>query len=100
MRATVNEVLVQELHKPVIKKFKRKEVCSWFKYSVMAADTAEMGLLSSKNFGVKYFRLALDNFIKYYWVKLLKDEKAKTVFNGFIGIVNKSKRKQNNLWVV
>ena len=47
VRATVNEVLVQELHKPVIKNFKRKEVCSWFKYSIMAADTAEMGLLSS-----------------------------------------------------
>ena len=29
----------------------------------------------------------------------LKGKKAKTVFNGFIGIVTKSKRKTNKLWV-
>ena len=27
-------------------------------------------------------------FTKYAWVKPLKDKKPKTVFNGFIGIVN------------
>ena len=37
-------------------------------------------------------------FSKYIWVNILKDKKAKTVLNGFIGIVNKSKRKTNKLW--
>ena len=29
----------------------------------------------------------------------MKDKKAETVFNGFIEIVNESKRKTNKLWV-
>ena len=41
----------------------------------------------------------MDVFIKYAWVKPLKDKKAKTVVNGSIGIVNESKRKRNKLWV-
>ena len=32
-------------------------------------------------------------------VKPLKDKKDETVFNGFIEIVNESKRKTNKLWV-
>ena len=38
-------------------------------------------------------------FIKHAWVKPLKEKKSKTVFNGFIQIINKSKRKPNYLRV-
>ena len=31
-------------------------------------------------------------FTKYIWMKPLKDKKAKTVLDGFIGIVNESNR--------
>ena len=41
----------------------------------------------------------IDAFTKYVWVKPLKYKKAKPVLNGFIGIVNESKRKPNKLWV-
>ena len=41
----------------------------------------------------------IDVFTIYTWANPLKDKKAKTVLNGFIGIVNKSKRKPNKLWV-
>ena len=44
----VNEELAEELHKPVIKKFKRRKVYSRFKDNIWAADLAEMGSLSSK----------------------------------------------------
>ena len=70
VRANVNEALAQELHKPVIKRFK-------------AADLAEMGSLFSKNQGVKYLLCVIDLFPKYTWVKPLKDKKVKTVFNDF-----------------
>ena len=36
----VNEVLAQELHKPVIKKVKRRKVYSMFKDNIGAADLA------------------------------------------------------------
>ena len=38
-------------------------------------------------------------FTKYAWVKLLKDEKFKTVLHDFIKIVNEFKRTLNKLWV-
>ena len=71
-----------------------------FKQNIWAADLAEMGPLSSKNRGVKkYLLFVIDVFLKYSWVKLLKDKKAKTILNGFIEIINKSKNKSNKLWV-
>ena len=36
---------------------------------------------------------------KYVWVKLLKNEKGKTVLNSFIKKISKFKRKPNKLWV-
>ena len=50
----VNEVLAQELHKPVTKKFRRSKVYERFKDSIWNADLAEMGSLYSKNQAVKY----------------------------------------------
>ena len=63
----------------------------------MVANLAEMGTLSSKNRGLEYLLCLIDGFIKYAWVKPLKDKKAKSVLNG--GVVNESKRKSNKLWV-
>ena len=71
-----------------------------FKENIWAADLAEMGPLSSKNRSVKkYLLFVIDVFLKYSWLKLLKDKKAKTVLNGFSEIINKSKSKSNKLWV-
>ena len=97
--ANFNEELAQELHKPVIKKFKRRKLCVRLKDNIWAAVLAEIGSLSSKNRGVKYLLCVIDVFTKYAWVKPLKDKKAKTVLNGPIEIVNKFKHEPNNLWV-
>ena len=60
-----------------------------------------MGSLSSKNQNAKYLLRVIDLSTKYAytWVKLLKDEKCKTVLNAFFEIVNESNRKSNKLWV-
>ena len=42
-RASVNKKLAQELHKSVIKNFKRKKVYARFRDDIWAADLAEMG---------------------------------------------------------
>ena len=70
-----------------------------FKDNLRAADSAEMGLLSSKNHSVKHLLCVIDVFTKYAWIKSLKDKEAKTFLNGFIEIVNKSNRKPNQLWI-
>ena len=51
---SVNEELAEELHKPVIKNFKKRKVYARFKGNIWAADLAEMESLSSKNKNVKY----------------------------------------------
>ena len=43
---SVNEELAEELHKSVIKKFKRRKVFRRFKDNIWAADLAEMESLS------------------------------------------------------
>ena len=96
---SVNEQLAEELHKLVIKKFKRRKVYARFKDNIWAADLAEMESLSLKNKNVKYLLCVIDVFTKYAWVKPLKNKKGKTVLNVFIEIVNESNRKPNKLWV-
>ena len=83
----------------MIKNFKRRKVYAGFKDSVLSADFADMGSLSSKKRGVKYLLCVIDVFTKYSWLKPLEDKKAKTAFHGFIEIVSESKPKLNKLGV-
>ena len=48
-RISIIEQLAAELHKPVIKKFKRRKFYARFKDNIWAADLPEMGSLSSQN---------------------------------------------------
>ena len=50
-----NKQLAKELHKPIIKKFKKRKVYSGFKYNICGADLADMQLIRkfNKNFCVK-----------------------------------------------
>ena len=96
---SINEQLAKELHKPVIKKFKRRKVYARFEDNMLEVDFAEIKLLSSKNKNVKYLLCVIDFFTKYAWVKPLKDKKGKTVLNAFIEIVNESNGKPNELWI-
>ena len=43
----VNEEIAEELHKPVIKKIKRRKIYARFKDNIWAADLGEMRSLSS-----------------------------------------------------
>ena len=56
---SVNKQPAQELHKPVIKRLKRKKIYAKFKDNIWAADLAELGSMSSKNTNVKYLLCVL-----------------------------------------
>ena len=42
-----NEQLAEELHKPIIRKFKKRKVYSTFKDNIWGADLADMQLISN-----------------------------------------------------
>ena len=92
-------VIAEELHKPVIKKLKRRKVYPRLKDNIWAADLAKMGSFSSENKNVKCLLCVIEVFTKYAWVKPLKDTQNNTILNAFINIVNKSNCKPNKLWI-
>ena len=95
-----NEQLAEELHKPIIKKIKKKKkLYQKLKDNIWAEDLGEMESLPSNNKNVKYLLCVIDIVTKFVCVKPLKDKKGKTILNTFIEIVNKSNHKPNKLWV-
>ena len=71
-----NQQLANELHKPIIKKFKRRKLYSSFKDNIWAVDLADMQLISKYNKEIKYLLCVIDLFSKYAWVVPLKDKKG------------------------
>ena len=92
-----NYQLANELHKPVIKKFKERKVYSSFRDNIWGVDLADMQSLSKFNKGIKYLLCAIDLFSKYAWVIPVKDKKGTSIVNAFQKIISK-KRKPNKIW--
>ena len=90
--------LANELHKPIIKKFKKRKVYSSFKDNIWGVDLAAMQSLSRYNKGVKYLLCAIDLFSKCAWVIPLKDKKGTSIVNAFKKIISKG-RKPNEIWI-
>ena len=58
-----------------------------------------MQLLRKYNKGIRYLLCAIDLFSTYAFVVPLKDQKADTITNPFQSILDKPKRKPNEIWV-
>ena len=94
-----NEQLAEELHKPIIRKFKTRKVYSAFKDDIWGADLADMQLISKSNKGFRFLLCVIDTFSKYACVVALKDKKGVSIANAFQSILKKSNRKPNKIWV-
>ena len=94
-----NQQLANELHKPIIRKFKKRKVYSSFKDNIWGVDLADMQLLSKYNKRIRYLLCVIDLFSKYAWVVPLKDKKGVSIANAFQSILQKSNRKPNKIWV-
>ena len=91
--------LADKLHKPIIRKFKRRKVYNSFKDNIWGCDQADIQLISKYNKVIKYLLCVTDLFSKYAWVVPLKDTKAATITKSFQKILDRSKRKPNKIWV-
>ena len=94
-----NQQLPDELHRPIIKNFKRRKVYFSFKDNIWGVDLADMQLISKHNKGIRYLLCVIDLFSKYAWVVPLKDKKGVSIVNAFQKILHSSKRKPNKIWV-
>ena len=93
-----NQQLANELHKPIIRKFKKRKVYSSFKGNIWGVDLADMQLISKYNKGIRYLLCAIDLFSKYAFVVPMKDKKGSTIVNVLPNILDNSKRKPNKIW--
>ena len=93
-----NQQLAEELHKPIIKKLKKRKVHSTFKDNIWGADLADMQSISRYNKGIKFLLSVIDIFSKYAWVVPLKDKIGVSIVTAFQSILKKSNRKPNKIW--
>ena len=75
-----NKKIAEELHQPIIKKFKKRTVYSKFKDNIWGADLADMQLISQFNKRFRFLLCVIDIFSKYDWVVPLKDKNVKMIF--------------------
>ena len=93
-----NYQLANELHKPIIRRFKKRKVYSSYRDNIWGVDLGDVQSLSKYDNGFKYLLCAIDLFSKYARVISIKDKKGTTIVNAFKKIISE-KRKPNNIWV-
>ena len=94
-----NEQSAKELHKPIIRNFKKRTVYSGFRDNIWGADLADMQLITKFNKGFRFLLCFVDIFSKYPWVVPLKNKKGISIVDAFQKISNDSYRKPNKIWV-
>ena len=97
--APQNRQLAEELHKPIIREFKKRKAYSAFKDNIWGADLADIQLISKFNKGIRFLLCVIDIFSKYVWVVPLKDKKGVSIVAAFQSILKQSNRKLNKIWV-
>ena len=89
--------LAEELHKPIIRKFAKRQVVVKGVDEIWAADLVEMQRFSAWNKGIKYLLMVIDVFSKFGWIEPLQNKKGETVAAAFEKIF-KSGREPRLLW--
>ena len=99
MSLEFNEQLVKELHKPIIRNFKKRTVYSGFKDNIWGAGLADRQLISKFNQRFRFLLCVIDIFIKYAQFVPLKGKKDVSIVDAFQKILDNSNRKPNKIRV-
>ena len=70
-----NEQSAKELHKPIVRNFKKRTVYSGFKDNICGANLADVQLVSKFNKGFRFLLCVINIFSRYAWVVPLKVKK-------------------------
>ena len=82
--------LAGELHKPIIRRFKKQKV---------HADLSDMQLICKLKTKEIVFLCDIGIFSKYAWVFSLKSKKDDAITNASQKIIDESGRKPNKIWI-
>ena len=99
IEVTPSEQLAEELHKPIIRNFKKRTVYSGFKDNIWVADLADMQLISKFTKGFQFLLCVIGILNKYALVVPLKDKEDVSIVNAFEKILKESNRKPKKTWV-
>ena len=61
----LNKELAEELHKPIVREFKKRKAQSPFVDNILGADLADMQLISKLNKGFSFSLCVIDIYSKY-----------------------------------
>jgi len=87
--------IVDELHKPARKNFKRRRVIMIGRDNLWQADLADMSNHASENNGYKYILLVIDTFSKFGWGVPLKHKTGLEVTKAMKSILNQGRIPEN-----
>lgn len=93
-----SDQLAEELHKPIVRRFRKRRVIVKGIDEIWAADLVDMQAFAEFNDNVKYLLCVIDIFSKYGWIKPLKQKTGVAVANAFENIFSEG-RKPEKLWV-
>ena len=92
------EKLANELHKPIIRNFKRRKVnFGNFSNEIWSADLIDLKKLKKYNNGFQYIINIIDLYSRYAWSIPIKNKTGKNIVEAFESIVTQQKPKK--LWV-
>lgn len=89
--------IVDELHKPARKHFKRRRVIVKGLYDLYMADLVEMIPYAKVNKGFRYILVMIDTFSKYVWACPVKRKTGQEVAKAMKQLLSLSKRCPRNL---
>ena len=87
-----------EIHRRVVKKFKRRKVITNGPNDVWAIDLVDMSEWKDDNDGFPYMLNVIDAFTRYAWSIPLEDKSADTVTNAFKTILEDNGEAPKRLW--
>ena len=92
-----DQQLAEQLHKPIITRFKKIKVQSPFIDNIWGAALADMQITSKFDKRFNFSLCVIDIYSKYTWVIPLKDKKGITITNAFQKILKQSNCKPNKI---
>ena len=88
---------MNELHRPVVKHFRKRKVIANGIDEIWAVDLVDMQSFSKFNDGIKYLLMVIDVFSKYGWIVPLKSKTGIDVADALNKIFKE--RRCDRIWV-